>query len=413
MTGSARTGGARKGMEALAFGLLLLAAAPAQDLAAAPRQATKAAPRHATAGPPRQAAAATATAKAVVVMDAVTGQVVEEENGDLQVPPASLAKMMTLYLIYSSVAKGQAKWDDQVWISEKAWRTGGSKMFVKVGDKVPLLELTHGIAIVSGNDACIAAAEHLSGSEEAFAQWMNDEAAKLGLTHTHFADSTGLPAPDQVTTARDMALLARHLVSDFPQSTELLSTKSYTYGGITQPNRNGLLGRALGVDGVKTGHTEEAGFHLVVTAARDGDRFVVAVMGADSEKGREMIGQRYLMDAFRKFVTVRPLNPEVPVAQLVVWKGQANTLAAVPATTGALTLARGEEDKVSIEPEVGEVVAPIHKGDAVGKVKVLKAGQVVEEVDLVAADDVGPAGFFKRLWHSIILAFRHVLDVLF
>jgi len=359
------------------------------------------------------ARAASLTAKAVVVMDAVTGQVMEEENGDLEEGPASLAKMMTLYLIYTAVAQGQASWDDEVWISEKAWRTGGSKMFVREGDKIPLRDLAHGIAIVSGNDACIAAAEHLSGSEEAFVAWMNEEAGKLGLSSTHFGSATGLPAPDQRTTARDMALLARHLIEDHPESLELLSTKTYTHEGITQHNRNGLLWRDLGVDGVKTGHTEESGFHLVATASRDDDRFIVAVMGAESEKAREMIAQRYLMAAFRKYVTVRPLDPAVPVAQLVVWKGRTNTLDAVPAGTGALTLLRGEEDKITLEPEVGEVVAPIHKGDAVGKVKVLKAGEVVGEVNLVAADDVAPAGFFKRLWHAIVMAFRHFLDVLF
>jgi len=359
------------------------------------------------------ARAAALTAKAVVVMDATTGQMMEQENGELEVGPASLAKMMTLYLVYTAVADGHAAWDDEVWVSEKAWRTGGSKMFIREGDKIPLLDLAHGIAIVSGNDACIAVAEHLSGSEEAFVQWMNEEAAKLGLANTHFGSATGLPAPDQRTTAHDMALLARHLIADFPQSLELLSTKSYTHEGITQPNRNGLLWRDLGVDGVKTGHTEESGFHLVATAHRDDERFIVAVMGADSEKGREMIAQRYLMEAFRKYVTVRPLDPAVPVAQLVVWKGRENTLDAVPASDGALTLTHGEEDQITVEPEVEDVVAPIHKGDAVGMVKVLKAGEVVKEVQLVAADDVTPAGFFKRLWHAIVLAFRHILDVLF
>jgi D-alanyl-D-alanine carboxypeptidase (penicillin-binding protein 5/6) len=365
------------------------------------------------AGVATAARAASLTAKAVVVMDANTGQVVEEENGDLKVGPASLAKMMTLYLIYTAVAEGQAKWDDQVWISEKAWRTGGSKMFIREGDKIPLSDLAHGIAIVSGNDACIAVAEHLSGSEEAFVAWMNEEAKKLGLADTHFGTATGLPTAEEHTTARDMATLARHLIMDFPQSIELLSTKHFTHEGITQPNRNGLLWRDLGVDGVKTGHTEESGFHLVASAKHDDERFIVAVMGADSEKGREMIAQRYLMEAFRKYVTVRPLDPAVPVAQLVVWKGRTNTLDAVPVGTGALTLARGEEDKLSLEPEVGEVVAPIHKGDQVGKVKVMKGDQVVEEVNLVAAEDVPPAGFFKRLWHAIVLAFRHFLDVLF
>jgi D-alanyl-D-alanine carboxypeptidase (penicillin-binding protein 5/6) len=359
------------------------------------------------------AGAAPLTAKAVVVMDAVTGQVMEEQNGELEVGPASLAKMMTLYLIYTAVAQGQASWDDEVWISEKAWRTGGSKMFVREGDKIPLKELAHGIAIVSGNDACVAAAEHLSGSEEAFVAWMNEEAGKLGLSGTHFGSATGLPAPEQRTTARDMALLAEHLIRDYPASLELLSTKTYTHEGITQHNRNGLLWRDLGVDGVKTGHTEESGYHLVATAHRDDERFIVVVMGADSEKGREMIAQRYLMSAFRKYVTVRPLDPAVPVAQLVVWKGRTNSLDAVPAGNGAFTLLRGEEDQVTVEPEVEDVVAPIHKGDAVGTVKVMKGGEVVEEVQLVAADDVAPAGFFKRLWHAIVLAFHHFLDVLF
>jgi len=353
------------------------------------------------------------TAKAVVVMDAVSGQIMETTNGDLTLGPASLAKMMTLYLVYKAVSTGQAAWDDEVWVSEKAWRMGGSKMFIREGDKIPLKEIVKGIGIVSGNDACVAVAEHLSGSEEAFVTWMNEEGQRLGLKGTHFATATGLPAPEEYTTADDMARLARALVTDFPPVIEVLSTRTYTHEKITQHNRNGLLWKDLGVDGVKTGHTEEAGFHLVATAKRGDERFIVVVMGTDSERAREMIAQRYLMSAFRKYVTVIPLHLDEPVAQAVVWKGKVDLLDLVPQEAGAFTVKRGEEGKVEVTTEVPEVTAPITRGQQVGVARVKLGDEVVREVPLVAAEDVPQGGFFKRLWDSIVLAFRHLLDVLF
>jgi D-alanyl-D-alanine carboxypeptidase (penicillin-binding protein 5/6) len=360
--------------------------------------------------PPAEAAL---TAKAVAVMDAASGQIVESMNGEVSMGPASLAKMMTLYLVYTAVANGQAAWDDEVWVSEKAWKMGGSKMFIRAGDRIPLKRIVTGIAVVSGNDACVAVAEHLSGSEEAFVAWMNEEAARLGLTHTHFEDATGLPAPEQVTTADDMARLGRALVTDFPQSIEILSTRTFTHEGITQHNRNRLLWKDIGVDGIKTGHTEESGYHLVATAQRDDQRFIAVVMGAEGERAREAIAQRYLMSAFRKYVTVRPLSTEEPLAQAVVWKGTVNRLDLVPAEAEALTVERGQEDQVTVTAEFSEVVAPVQAGQALGTARVLLGEDVVREVDLVAARDVAPAGFFKRLWHAIVLAFRHLLDVLF
>jgi D-alanyl-D-alanine carboxypeptidase (penicillin-binding protein 5/6) len=361
--------------------------------------------------PPRAEAAL--TAKAVAVMDATTGQIVESVNGDLSMGPASLAKMMTLYLVYKAVSMGQASWDDEVWVSEKAWRMGGSKMFIREGDKIPLKLMVEGIGVVSGNDACVAVAEHLSGSEDAFVAWMNEEGKRLGLKGTHFATATGLPAPDEYTTADDMARLGRALITDFPDVIQVLSTRTFTHEKITQHNRNGLLWKDLGVDGIKTGHTEESGFHLVATAKRDDERFIVVVMGTESERAREMIAQRYLMSAFRKYVTVTPLHLDEPVAQAVVWKGQENRLDLVPAETGAFTVKRGEEDKVAVTTEVPEITAPVKQGQQVGVAKVSLGDEVVREVPLVAAQDVPQGGFFKRLWHTIVLAFRHLLDVLF
>lgn len=368
----------------------------------------------ALAGPlPPAPAGAALTAKAVAVMDAVSGEIVESTNGELSLGPASLAKMMTLYLIHTAVANGQATWDDEVWISEKAWKMGGSKMFIRAGDRIPLKRLATGIAVVSGNDACIAVAEHLSGSEEAFVAWMNEEAQRLGLNQTRFGTATGLPAPDQHTTADDMARLGRALVTDYPEAIALLSTRTFTHEGITQRNRNGLLWKNIGVDGIKTGHTEESGYHLVATAARGDDRFITVVMGAEGEREREMIAQRYLTAAFRKYVTLTPLSPEEPLAEARVWKGEADRVALVPAEARALTVERGQEDQVSVTTEFDEVVAPVRQGQEVGMARVLLGDEVVREVPLVAARDVEPGGFFKRLWHAIVLAFRHLLDVLF
>jgi len=290
---------------------------------------------------------------------------------------------------------------------------GGSKMFTRVGDHISLKDLVRGIGIVSGNDACVAVAEHLAGSEEAFVAWMNEEGQRLGLKNTHFATATGLPAPDEYTTADDITRLARALITDFPPVLEVLSTRTLTHEGIKQDNRNGLLWKDIGVDGVKTGHTEEAGYHLVATAQRDDERFVVTVMGADSQKAREAIAQRYLMSAFRKYVTVTPLDPEQPVAQAVVWKGKEDRLDVVPADSGALTVERGQEDKVQVTTDVPEVIAPVQAGQQLGTAKVLLGDQVVHEVPLVAAHDMPEGGFFKRLWDAIVLAFRHLLDALF
>ncbi|MFQ5510083.1 MAG: D-alanyl-D-alanine carboxypeptidase family protein [Leptospirillia bacterium] len=353
------------------------------------------------------------TAKSMVVMDAVSGQIVKSEKGTDPVGPASLAKMMTLYLTFTAVSDGQVAWDDPVLISNKAWGMGGSKMFIREGTRIPLKRLVTGIAVVSGNDASIAVAEHLSGSEEGFVAWMNEVAGELGLTGTRFGTATGFPAPGQVTNAEDMARLGRALITDFPESIELLSTKKFTHEGITQNNRNRLLFRDIGVDGIKTGHTEDSGFHLVASAKKDDQRFIVAVMGADSEAARETIAQRYLMAAFRTWATVSPLDLEQPVAVAKVWKGGEDSVAAVPEKAAYFTVKRKAEAEISVTAEVEEAVAPIEKGQVLGVAHVMLGEEELATVNLVAAQAVEEAGLITRFWHSIVLSFHSMLDTLF
>jgi D-alanyl-D-alanine carboxypeptidase (penicillin-binding protein 5/6) len=357
--------------------------------------------------------AASFTAKTVVTVDAHSGQVVEDQSGDVPVGPASLAKMMTLYLIYTSVSQGQVAWDDQVMISHKAFRKEGSTMFLRERSRVSLKDLTYGIGVVSGNDACIAVAEHLAGSEDAFVEWMNEIAERIGMAGTHFGSATGLPAPGQVTTGRDMAILAQRLLGDFPEVLEVLSTRHFSHEGVKQPNRNRLLWKDIGVDGMKTGHTQEDGYHLVASSEKGNQRFIVAVMGADSENSREEIAQRYLMTAYRKFATVAPLLAGESAARVVVWKGAENMVDAVPDNPGYVTVPREQEDTVSVAVTVSEVEAPVKQGQLLGVAQVYVGTDMVREVRLVAARDVDEAGLFKRLWHTFLLMFRDLLDKLF
>ncbi|MBI5135939.1 MAG: D-alanyl-D-alanine carboxypeptidase [Nitrospirae bacterium] len=353
------------------------------------------------------------TAKTVVTMDALSGQVVESQSGDAPVGPASLAKMMTLYLVYAAVAEGHANWDDPVLAGSNAFHKEGSTMFLREGERVTLRELAYGIGVASGNDACIAVAEFLSGSEDAFVTRMNETAARIGMKHTHFGSATGLPAEGQVTTGEDMARLAYHLIADFPPVIEVLSTQYYTHGGVRQPNRNRLLWKNIGVDGVKTGHTEEDGFHLVASAQKGEQRFIVAVMGADGETSREEIAERYLLAAFRRFATVRAIKPGEPVAQVVVWKGAADSVGAVPDGPVFVSVPREREAEVTVAATVAELEAPVAKGQVVGTAQVYVGTEVVREVSLVADREVPEGGFFTRIWDALVLMFRALLDKLF
>ncbi len=352
--------------------------------------------------PPPQIAA-----KSYVLMDAASGNVLAEHDGDARLPPASLTKMMTAYIATLEMQRGRIHPNDMVTISEKAWRTGGSKMFVEVGKQVSVDDLFHGIIIQSGNDASIALAEHIAGSEEAFTSLMNAEAQRLGMRNTHFADATGLPNPGHYSSAHDMAILARAIINADPAHYAIYAQKYFLWNGIKQPNRNLLLWRDDGVDGLKTGHTEEAGYCLVASAKKDGERLIAAVFGTDSEAARAAETAKLLGYGFRFFET-RVFNRKGDVlAAAPVWKGAARTVRAGLNADLAVTVARGEAGKLSAQTVLKpEIIAPVKQGDVIGKVEVRQGDKVIRQADVVAMESVEQGGFFRRMWDSIRLFFK-------
>ncbi|WP_444915655.1 D-alanyl-D-alanine carboxypeptidase family protein [Microbulbifer sp. TRSA007] len=341
-------------------------------------------------------------AKSYLLLDANTGQVLVEHEADTPVPPASLTKMMTAYIVSEEILKGSIKENDMVRISEKAWRKGGSKMFVKVGDQVPVIDLMRGVIIQSGNDASIALAEHVSGSEEVFAEVMNQQAELLGMEDTNFVNATGWPAEGHVTTAHDLGVLARALIMDHPEHYDIYSEKYFSYSGINQPNRNRLLWRDSSVDGIKTGHTEEAGYCLVASAMKRGMRLVAIVVGTDSDEKRASETQKLLAYGFRYYQTHKVYGQGEELQAERVWGGKEPSVGIAVAKDVFVTIPRGGEEGIKADLIVdGELEAPVQKGQPVGKVVVTLDGETVADVKAVAAEDVERAGFFKRMWDSI------------
>jgi len=325
-------------------------------------------------------------AQAAVLMDALTGQVLYEQSPALRIPPASFVKVMTLYLAYDALRAGQMKLDDMVTVSEKAWRIQGSKMFIKVGDRVKVEDLLKGIAIASGNDACIALAEHMAGSEETFVMKMNEKARLLGLKETHFNNSHGMPVDDQYTTAMDMATLARRYVEDHPGALALHSATEYEYNGIRQGNRNTLLQKNIGVDGLKTGHVEESGYHLAATAKRDGQRMIAVIMGCDKVKKRAPEAQKLLEYGFKNFSTVEAVKKGASFGPVHVRRGKEKAVLLVADGEARVTVPKGKESSVSVLPQLPSfIVAPVKQGQAVAKVAVQQDGKMVKEVNLLAS----------------------------
>ncbi|ARU87198.1 D-alanyl-D-alanine carboxypeptidase family protein [Pseudomonas sp. M30-35] len=354
----------------------------------------------ATPAPPQLAA------KSYVLMDAATGQVLVENEGDQRLPPASLTKLMTAYIATLEIKKGQVSEDDMVTISEHAWRTGGSRMFVQVNTQVSLSDLLHGVIIQSGNDASVAVAEHIAGSEDAFADMMNSTAKELGLTNSHFMNATGLPNPDHYSSAHDMATLARDIISVDPAHYAIYSQKEFLWNNIKQPNRNLLLWRDKTVDGLKTGHTEEAGYCLVASAVRDGMRLIAVVFGTNSEQARAAETQKLLTYGFRFFETRTFYKKGAELAQTAVWKGADHQVKAGLADDLTLTLPRGQVDKLQASMSMTpQLIAPIKQGDVVGKVEVKLGDKVVHTADLIALEPVEEGGLFRRVWDSIRLFF--------
>ncbi|MDT4795644.1 D-alanyl-D-alanine carboxypeptidase DacC [compost metagenome] len=345
-------------------------------------------------------------AKAYVLMDAQSGQVLVENNGDQRLPPASLTKLMTAYIATLEIRKGQIGESDPVTISEHAWRTGGSRMFVQVNTQVTMSDLLHGIIIQSGNDASVAVAEHIAGSEDAFADMMNTTAEKLGMTNSHFMNATGLPDPEHYSSAHDMARLARGIIYEDPAHYAIYSQKEFFWNNIKQPNRNLLLWRDKTVDGLKTGHTEEAGYCLVASAMRDGQRMIAVVFGTNSEQARAAETQKLLTYGFRFFETQTFYQKGAELAKAQVWKGATREAKAGLAQDLTLTLPKGQAKKLQASMTLNpQLIAPINKGDVIGKVEVKMEDQVVHSADLIALETVEEGGFFRRLWDSVRLFF--------
>jgi len=344
-----------------------------------------------------------------ILMDAASGNVLAGENVDQQVAPASITKVMTSYVIASELAGGKVKETDQVMMSENAWRSGGagtdgSYSGFEVNQTAPLLEMEKGMVVQSGNDAAIALAEHVAGSVDAFAALMNQYAARIGMKNSHFVNPHGLPDEAHRSSARDLALLGRALIQEHPKAYSYNKIKEYTVGPITQPNRNVLLWRDASVDGIKTGHTSDAGYCLMASAQRGEQRLISVVMGSTSEKQRADDSQALLNWGFRFFETHKLYDAGKQVAQQKVWKGQTNEVQLGVAEPLLVTLPRGKYDQLKPMMDVPRLlVAPIAAGQAVGTVKVMLDGKVIAQRPLVAISAIEQAGFFKRLWHELLM----------
>lgn len=347
-------------------------------------------------------------AAAYILLDVNTGRVLVEKNADVKRAPASLTKMMTLYVITDALKQGRIKLDDQVLISEQAWRTGGSKMFVKVGDSVKVSDLIQGIVVVSGNDACVAMSEHLAGSESSFASVMNQQAKLLGMNNSHFEDSNGLPNENHYSTARDLATLGTHIILDFPDEYKWYSQQYFTYNNIKQHNRNRLLWSNLGVDGLKTGFTDEAGYCLVSSALKDKTRLLAVILGAPSEKIRTAESQRLLTWGFRFFSTEKLYQKnQIIVGKQRVWKGEQPYINIGVNQDIFATLATGQSKNLKANIELPKLFeAPIRKGQKLGTLTVTLDGQPLISQPLVALESSEKGGFFTRCRDSIGLMFH-------
>jgi len=329
------------------------------------------------------------SAPSAVLMDFLSGQVLYEQNSRSKIAPASFIKILTLYVALETIRARDLKMEDRVTVSQKAWRVGGSKMFLKVGEGVRLEDLLKGIAIVSGNDACVALAEYMAGSEDVFVLEMNKRAQLLGLVDSQFKNSHGMPAEGQHMTALDMTLLARRYIEDHPEALVLHSTKVFEHHGIRQHNRNTLLKRHIGVDGLITGYVEESGYHLAVTAKRDSQRMIAVVMGCRTMEQRAREAQKLLEYGFRNFSTVKAFEKDIRLGPQKVIRGKQSEVYLVPAEEAWVTVAKGKEKSVALTTEVPEYVnAPIQKGQRVGIVSIRSEGSVLKEIALLSSSEV-------------------------
>jgi D-alanyl-D-alanine carboxypeptidase (penicillin-binding protein 5/6) len=346
-------------------------------------------------------------ARSYILMDSSSAKILAEKNAYERIEPASLTKLMTAYIVFKELEKESIHENDEVVISEKAWRMQGSRMFIEVNKRVSVKDLLKGMIVQSGNDATVALAEYVAGSEDAFVTLMNNYAQIIGMKGTHFQNSAGMPDHEHYTTAYDMAILTRLLISEFPEYYKLYSIRKFTYNDITQPNRNLLLGRDESVDGVKTGHTESAGYCLVASALRDDMRLISVVIGTKSEEARAQQSQKILNYGFRFFETHRIYEANKQVTTAHVWKGNTDVLPLGLEEDLYITIPRGQYDDLTTTMDIDtNIIAPANKNQSYGTVRITLDGENIAQRPLIALRDIAEGGFFQRLTDEIKLFFK-------
>ena len=352
-------------------------------------------------------------ASSYILLDAKTGKVIVEENADVQLPPASLTKIMTAYITEVEIDNGNMSLDDEVHISEKAWRTQGSKMFVDINSNVRVEDILRGIIIQSGNDASVAMAEHIAGSEDAFADMMNQHAQRLGMSNTFFMNASGLDTEERynIMSARDLSTLARATILEHPAHYEIYSEREFTYNGIRQPNRNSLLFRDRNIDGMKTGWTTAAGYCLVASGERDGMRLISVVMGTASEDARATESQKLMTYGFRYFETSKLYDSGEVLSTTKVWSGKENSVEVGMTEEVVATIPRGQSGSLQATLNIDETItAPIEQGQILGTVQISFGDEIIYEGDVAALQAVERAGFIKRLIDFLTMFFTNLFS---
>jgi D-alanyl-D-alanine carboxypeptidase (penicillin-binding protein 5/6) len=343
-------------------------------------------------------------AKSYYLVDFSSGKVLAESSPDRRVEPASLTKLMTAYAVFKALDEGRIKIDDEARVSEKAWRMDGTRMFIEVNSRVKVGDLLRGMLIQSGNDASVALAEHIAGSEDAFVETMNEYAAALGMQNTAYRNTTGLPARGHYSSARDLAVLAKAVIAEFPGYYGLVAEREFSYNGITQHNRNRLLWRDPSVDGMKTGHTDAAGYCLVSSAQRDGMRLIAVILGAETARARNADGESLLNYGFEYYETHKLYSAGQEISVARVWGGQPEVTSLGLTSDLFVTIPRGRYDALTASMDLDvDLVAPLESGTPVGQVKVLLAGNPLLNIPVVALQQVVEGGVWTKMRDGISL----------
>jgi serine-type D-Ala-D-Ala carboxypeptidase (penicillin-binding protein 5/6) len=350
-------------------------------------------------------------AKGYILIDANSGKVITEKNADTRLPPASLTKLMSMYIVSQAIKSGAIHWEDKVRISTKAWKAEGSRMFVKVNDEVPVKDLVQGVAVASGNDATIALAEHIASAEDSFANLMNTQAKDLGMNNSHFTDSTGLPDPEHYSTPRDFAILAQNYIKNFPEDYHFYSEKWFTHNGIRQPNRNRLLWQYPYADGFKTGHTNDAGYCLIASAVKDGMRLISVVMGTPNDRIRTEESVRLLNYGFRFYETHKLYNADQAITKSRVWKGKSKEVELGLAQDLYVTSPNGQAKNLQTNMVINTPLkAPIVKGQVYGTLNVAANNQTIMSAPIIALQDDPKGAFWRNITDTISYSMHKIFS---